>query len=452
MVARRVRLWLAVILLLGTAPIRPPEAVAADPARTVLILPYAATELPPQERWLGEAVTHILSLALAPLPAFVQVDPKRLARLVRPPAWAESTSLDAARSLKADIALFGEIQRVSGDVLVFQPSYLESHNGSRKRRDLGALAVRQETLLEQLGALPLAYVRALGIPLSDAEVARIGKAARPTLSRSALEAYVKGREAALEGTQEGTATAADLLARAVELDYNFAPAQYYLGVVHQALGNRWKAAAQFRASIHLDKTYPEPWKSLGDLFLTTPRRLFDQAVEAYQKAVALRPFYADAYVGLGNAKAARGDVDGAVEAYNQALRYDPANPKVYVSLGKIYYAEKDLYYEAVAAYKQAIELDAEFLGARMGLGELYEEKGLYQDAIAQYGKVIELESDHTGALYNLAVAYEKVDPREAVARWEHYIDVASHLPAEKDWVDVARQHLKKLKAQFRKDR
>jgi len=85
----------------------------------------------------------------------------------------------------------------------------------------------------------------------------------------------------------------------------------------------------------------------------------------------------------------------------------------------------------------------------MGLGEVYEDKGLYREAIDEYRKVIELESRHTGALYNLALVYEKVDPREAIVQWERYIALASQLPAEKDWVDVARQHLRKLKNQIK---
>jgi hypothetical protein len=48
-------------------------------------------------------------------------------------------------------------------------------------------------------------------------------------------------------------------------------------------------------------------------------------------------------------------------------------------------------------------------------------------------------------MYNLALVYEKVDPHEAMAQWERYIALASQLPSEKDWVDVARQHLRKLK-------
>ena len=63
--------------------------------------------------------------------------------------------------------------------------------------------------------------------------------------------------------------------------------------------------------------------------------------------------------------------------------------------------------------------------------------------------MIELDTKHTGAMYNLAVVYERVDPREAMAQWERYIGVASPLPSEKDWVDVARQHLRKLKNQIK---
>ena len=226
-------------------------------------------------------------------------------------------------------------------------------------------------------------------------------------------------------------------------------AQYTLGVVHQSLGNRWKAAAQYRASTQLDPSYPEPYKALGDLFLAAPRRLFDQAVEAYNKAIELRPFYAEAHVGLGDARAAKGETDAAVAAYQKALTFNPVNPRVHMSLGKIYYSEKGLYYEAVNAYKRAIDLDPSSVEARMGLGEVFEDKGLYKEAIEEYKRVIELDAKHTGAMYNLAVVYERTDPREAIAQWERYITLASQLPSEKDWVDVARQHLKKLRNQVK---
>ena len=52
-------------------------------------------------------------------------------------------------------------------------------------------------------------------------------------------------------------------------------------------------------------------------------------------------------------------------------------------------------------------------------------------------------------MYNLAMVYEKTDPKEAMAQWERYIALASQLPSEKDWVDVANQHLRKLRNQVK---
>ena len=86
----------------------------------------------------------------------------------------------------------------------------------------------------------------------------------------------------------------------------------------------------------------------------------------------------------------------------------------------------------------------------MGLAEVYEDKGLYQDAIGEYRKVVEQDPRHTGALYNLALVFEKVDPREAITLWERYIQLAGSQPSEKDWVDVARLHLRKLRNQLEK--
>jgi tetratricopeptide (TPR) repeat protein len=424
-------------------------ADAAVKPRAVLVVAFDATGLERDEQWIGQGVAELIGLGFDQHPAFVQVEDARVRAIGRPDVWGEAVVIQAARTLRADTAVFGKITR-SGTELVVQPRLVELKAGSAEPISLEPVTVPQGELLARTAPLAVAYARTMKVALTDAEVRRMEKAGQPTRSLKAFELYSRAAVATTQRPgQEGNEQAVDLLARAIEADPNFVVAQYTLGTVHQALGNRWKAAAQFRASTQLDASYPEPYKALGDLFMAAPRRLFDQAVEAYNKAIELRPFYADAYVGLGDAKAAKSDVDGAVTAYTKALAHNPINPRVHMSLGKIYYTEKGLYYESVTAYKKAIELDANSVEARMGLGEVYEDKGLYKEAIEEYRKVIELDGKHTGAMYNLALVYEKTDPRESIAQWERYIALASQLPSEKDWVDVARQHLKKLKSQVK---
>ena len=435
--------FLALVSVLGLSPL----GAHAKP-RAIVILPYDASALPREEQWLGEAVAQVVSLALAQHPGFVQVERARLKGIGSPQAWGEDVVVQALRGVKAEAATFGRLT-IDGSDLVVHPRLAEQRGGNVETASLEPITIAEGQRLARLGAVPLAYTRALKVAVNDAEMARMDKASHPTRSLRAFELFARGQVAMLTNDQEGRETAVDLLSRAIEADPNFVIAQYTLGTVHQALGNRWKAAAQFRAATQLDPTAPEPLKALGDLFLAAPRRLFDQAVEAYTKAIDLRPFYSDAHVGLGDAKAAKGDVDGAIAAYQKALVFNPVNARVHLSLGKIYYAEKSLYYESVNAYKKAIDLDPDSVDARMGLGEVYEDKGLYKEAIGEYRRVIDLDGKHTGALYNLALVYEKVDAKEAIVLWERYIALASQLPSEKDWVDVAKQHLRKLRNQVK---
>jgi tetratricopeptide (TPR) repeat protein/TolB-like protein len=419
---------------------------AAPKPRNVLILPFATPDLTREEQWISEGVAQSLMLALVHVPGLVQIDRDRLKQLPQPEAWDEAATVAAAKRLGADVALFGEVKRTGSD-LILQPRFVELRGDKVERGTLDTVAIAEGQLLDRLRPLPAGYLKALKVPASDVELARVQKWAAPTGLSRAYELYVRGRQAAYRVTPDGSEAAVEFLSRAIEADPQFVAAQYALGVVHQNLGNRWKAAAQFRASAQLDPTYAEPYKALGDLYLTAPRRLFEDAIKAYAKAIDLRPFYADAHVGLGDALAAKGEVDPAVAAYQRGVEHNPMNAKVHVSLGKLYYAEKGLYYESVNAYKKAIDLDPAYLDARMGLAEVYEDKGLYKEAIDEYRKVVDADAKNTGALYNLAIVYEKVDPKESIALWERYIALASNLPAEKDWVDVARLHLRKLKQQ-----
>ena len=444
-------LWLSLAMTTPVAAQTAPASSSASKVKSVVIVPFATPDLSREEAWIGEAMAQSIMTAFRQIPGLIQVDRSRLKASTQPETWDESSAVAAARAVHADLVVFGEVRRVSGE-LTIQGRWAELRGERVERGQIDAVTVPDGTLLERQRGIPLAYTKSLKILVTEPESARMQRWASPTTSTKAWEAYVRGTMAADRGTQDGNETAVEHLSRAIEADDRFVLAQYALGTVHQAMGNRWKASAQFRASSQLDPTFPDAYKALGDLFLTAPRRLFDQAEEAYSKAIDLRPFYAEAYVGLGDAKAAKGDVDGAINAYQKALVHNPLSGKVYASLGTIDDSEKSLYYESVQAYKKAVDLDPVNTEARMGLAEVYEDKGLYPEAIGEYKKVVELDSRNTGALYNLALVYEKVDPKESISLWERYIQLAGSQPTEKDWVDVAKLHLRKLKNQFEKDK
>ena len=60
-----------------------------------------------------------------------------------------------------------------------------------------------------------------------------------------------------------------------------------------------------------------PHNNLGNIFQRT--RQTREAIEAYKKAISIKPDYADAYNNLGNALRDQDRLDEAVEAYTKAL-------------------------------------------------------------------------------------------------------------------------------------
>ena len=438
---------LVMLSLLGVG-----EAATPGP-RSLLLLPFQAAESASPDTWIGEGAAEALYLAFLRLPSVLPIDRSRVEQVARDTemrSLSEERAIPSlAKALQAELVFTGTVRRESGGEVVLQPRYLDLKGG--EARVLDVVRGPHDRLLDLYVELVRVCLRGLKVSLKPDDMEVMTAAARPTASVKAFEAYVKGRRLASGRSRSGLEGAAELFAQAVEVDPGFGVAHYHLGLTNLALGNRWKAAPQFRAASQVDPKLPEPYKALGDLLMSSPRRLYDQAIEAYQKAITLRSHYADAYVGLGDARAAKGDHEGALTEYKRALTVDASNSQVYLSMGKIYYNEKGLYYEAVAAYRKAIELDSYYLDARMGLGEILEEKGLYQEAITEYRKVVEIDPRHTGARYNLALTYEKVDVKEAIAQWERYIELASTLSSEKDWVDIARQHLRKLRAQEKKE-
>ena len=100
----------------------------------------------------------------------------------------------------------------------------------------------------------------------------------------------------------------------------------------------------------------------------------DQAVDAYTKAIKLRPNYPDAYVAMARVLTELGDLDEAGTAIASARKLRPGFAEASAVLGRIYKesGEED---KAIASFKRAITEGKGFQPeAYAGLGLLYKEK------------------------------------------------------------------------------
>jgi tetratricopeptide (TPR) repeat protein len=430
-----------------------PERSFGDPGRRIVVAvpPFRADRGSSGEGGLGECLAEAMARGLGALRRVKVVEPGPLSRAIERHGmtWGDATGdalLAAAKSLSTNMLVGGRF-RTEGASVHIQIKVIDLAGG-RETATIEEPIVALDNLFLAQARLALSVAGRLGIGVSGAEQARLAAAlAKPTDSLVAYAYYARGRRYRTLETKEAYPRAVEQLIRAIGLDSNFALAHHELGLVLMAMNNRWRAAGEFRKAIQLDSKLPEAYKHLGDLFLTSPGRLHGQALEAYRKALGLFPDYVDAHVGIAEALRAQGKHDEAIASYRTALQLQPDEARIHLGLGRIYYNEKGLYREAVAEYRAALQLDPANLEALVNLGELYEEKGLYRDAVDSYQRALGIDPTHPMAAYGLALALEKLDRERAIAAWESYLRNASAQASERDWLDIARQHLRKLRGE-----
>ncbi len=162
-----------------------------------------------------------------------------------------------------------------------------------------------------------------------------------------------------------------------------------------------------------------------------------KAIELYEKAVKLRPKYAEAFLGLARTLESQSDHEGALEAIKNARKVRPIYPEASAVEGRIY---KDASEEenAVASFNRAIKEGKGFQPeAHTGLalfykdkafnignaGNLEEETELYEQSITHFQKAIEqLSATEPVVYFLLGEIYEKrKNFPEAIKLYEKFI-------------------------------
>jgi len=221
--------------------------------------------------------------------------------------------------------------------------------------------------------------------------------------------------------------------QATRIKPNYAKVYYNLGWTYAKLGRWSKAIEAYKQVIRINPNYAEAYYNMGVAYgklgykesLSLERvereyrlRLYiEEEIKAYKQAIRINPDYAEAYYNMGLAFYSSRIWDAipsllkAIEAYRQVIRIDPNYVGIYDNLVKSYndlgtaYGIRGRYYEAMDAYRRAIQIKPDFAKGYSGLGLAYQSIGLYNEAIEAYKQAIYLNPDDAYAHYGLGLAY-----------------------------------------------
>lgn len=157
--------------------------------------------------------------------------------------------------------------------------------------------------------------------------------------------------------------------RALQCDERFVPALIALEKASRAQGRDELADSILAQALEIDANVAELHYLQGQQLKNEPGRLRD-ALQSFERAVQLRPGYAEARMALGVQLLAGGNYADALSHFEAAERLVPTLPAVYVNLGDAYRA-LERWTDAQAAYRRALELQSKLPEAHFGLGLLY---------------------------------------------------------------------------------
>ncbi len=334
--------------------------------RVVAILPLEQLQPDAEHAWLSNSFADAMAFGLVRREDLAVVDRLRVVEAMHQlgdtPGQAPKAVGELGRLLKAELLVLGSYQVVGGQVRMsvrvldaLRGATLHQFQLDRPTADLLKLEDElQQRLPQEMG---------LG---SDPASLRV----QAKLPRT-RELYTKALQVITDGNQDSVRLANTLLASAIELEPDYAPARAEYAWTLAELGAT-TALSQGR--------YEEA------------QALLRQGEAAAAKAISLDPSASQAYRALASIKLRMGDLEGASRAALQAVRLDPADHKAYDVLADVFAGleGEDNHAASRRYFEKSLSLFPEGWQAHHRLGVLLQNEGELRGALEHADRAIAL--------------------------------------------------------------
>lgn len=194
-----------------------------------------------------------------------------------------------------------------------------------------------------------------------------------------------------------------------------------IGAASAQSGQLRTAAEAFEKAAQLNKTSPDPFNNLGNVYKELGQTR--DAERAYKKALAVNPAYPNAYNNLAVIRTAEGDLDEAEKLLTKALHHAPKYAEAHCNLGNVHRA-RNAQELAIAAYKRALALNPSYAEALGNLGVVFHETGDLEQAMGALMQALRVRPNVPDVLRNLgAVMRDKGDLEQAIAATKRALEL-----------------------------
>ena len=171
------------------------------------------------------------------------------------------------------------------------------------------------------------------------------------------------------------------------------------GAIHKSLGQLEASVDAFKKAIAIQPDYADAWNNIGSAFRDQGK--LEEAIDAYKKALLIRPESAEAFNNMGNALKEQAKLEEATLAYKKAIAIQPDYAEAYNNLGIVLMSQGKSE-NAIVAYNKAINLKPDYAEAYNNLGNCLKRQVKLSEAIEAYKKALAIKPDYVEAEYILS--------------------------------------------------
>jgi adenylate cyclase len=379
---------------------------------SIAVLPFTNMSEDPKQEYFSDGITNDIITDLSKFGGLFVVASNSTFTYKNKPTKVQEVS----RDLGVRYVLEGGVQK-AGDRVRINAQLIDATTGQhlwaeRFDRSMDDIFAVQNEITEKI-------IAAVFVKLDSAERHRAMRI--PTESAEAYDLNMRAREIWHRFGKENNVEARRLWEKAIELDPEYALAYggvawtlahdyLYYGGTGESLERALEAAQK---AVSLDYESFGPQWTLGYVLLQ--KRLYDQAMTAYEKALALHPNNADLLAEMVNVLTRVGRPQDAIAQMKKAMRLNPLSPHWYAWFLGLAYYHAGQYEEAIVALKPLLHL----LGwdtVSLRLAASYAQLGRLDEARAQAAEVLKLNPDFSIATFSKTEAYK--NPSDL----EHFLD------------------------------
>jgi tetratricopeptide (TPR) repeat protein len=182
-----------------------------------------------------------------------------------------------------------------------------------------------------------------------------------------------------------------------------------MGVALKDQGKPDEAIETYNKALAIKPDDAEAYNNMGNALQEQGK--LEEAIAFYNKALSLKPDHADAYNNMGNALKDQGKLDDAIETYNKALSLKPDYAEAYNNMG-VALKDQGKLEEAIEAYNKALSIKPDYADVYYNKSIVLQEQGKLNEAIDYYKNAISLKPDYAEAYNNMGVTLQEQDKLE----------------------------------------